>query len=69
MIPLHNKMVALILDGISAITIYLGFVNGSDLAIFLGMLASLTAIVNHSSQYLERRKKKREAENSKNESL
>ena len=66
MMLLHNKFFAWLLDGISAATIYLGFIKGSDLAIFLGMLASITAIVNHTSQWLDRKKKKREEQNLKN---
>jgi hypothetical protein len=53
-----NKTVTYLLDGISGTTLLYGYINGQGILMILGGLASLMAILNHGSQYLERKKTK-----------
>lgn len=44
-----------LLDIASGYTLLAGLINGQNIAIFLGGLASIAAIINHGDQYLTRR--------------
>lgn len=61
-----DKTLRYILDVFSVYTAYLGFVTGTDLALALGMLASVMSFLNHFIQWRERIKKRR---NSKNKNI
>lgn len=47
-----------VLDGISGITFISGVATGQLILMFLGGIASIAAIINHTDQYLKRNKKK-----------
>jgi len=54
-----NKTVTYLLDAASGSTFIIGFIQGQNLLMILGGLASLAAIVNHADQFLKRNKKKK----------
>ncbi len=52
----HFKFVTYLLDGASGTTLLWGWFTGEDMLMFLGACASIAAIINHGSQWWERRK-------------
>jgi hypothetical protein len=51
-----SKTTIYLLDGISGTTLVAGVINGQLILMVLGGVASICAIINHSDQFLKRRK-------------
>ena len=56
----HFKFVTYFLDGASGTTFLWGWFTGQDILMLLGACASIAAIINHGSQWLDRRKQKKQ---------
>jgi hypothetical protein len=54
-----NRVWEYILDGASGSAFFYGWIAGHDLLMILGGLASLAAIINHTEQFLNRRRKRK----------
>ena len=52
-----NKILNYTLDSMALMTIYLGWITGTNIALFLGMCASVMAFINHYSQWRRSKKK------------
>lgn len=60
---MQHRIFSNFLDAASGTTIILGFITGQQIAIFLGCLASIMAIINHGDQYYTRKYKKDKKQN------
>ena len=56
----HFKFITYLLDGSSFGTLLYGWFSGQDILMLLGALASVAAIFNHGSQWLDRQKQKKQ---------
>lgn len=60
---MNNRALTYILDFGSGTTFLGGIVSGQHILMVLGGLASLAAIINHTDQYIQRRKNKNNGTN------
>lgn len=58
--PMVHKAWNYLLDGISGTYFIAGIINGQNIALFLGGIASIMAMINHYQQILDRKQKQKQ---------